>query len=349
MLRLSARTQIERRCLRKRKWLSVTRRIRVTRAFRMLAVLLVVSCTERTVNAPPVSTDSADLARMVTGEAAARLDASGAFIMSNDAARGTAVRPQLTEARASQYAAIAARDFGPLTRSDIEKERGGRVDFSSLAPCGRTFYAESPLPDLPVEVSDAARRGYGPWWLVTLCQGGDPAVSVATSAYNTHLTITDGKLRYPAVSGNEFWIIGIPHSLGHLPLSPEEAVRFASTATGVAIAQVPRLLAPLPRDGMPHMSRWQLTLERPVTARGVSSRSAQVNTSVFVRRRTVRDSVTAEIPASDGPETFNIRWTKPPTIGSKLSAWDRQEGSVIVRARQGHALKFERAILTGGQ
>ena len=309
----------------------------------LLPALLAWGCTERGLNAPPESPKAGSLNTMVVGEAAARVDAAGLFVMSAKAV--DAKRPSLTEANARRLAAIYARDYGPIMRATLEGHRRAAIDFSKLSACGRTFYAESSLPDLPDAVPAGLRRANGPYWLVTLCEIGVPAVSVSVSAFATDIHVVNDKLVYPLDSGSEFWIIGIPPALQALPLPPEEAVRAAVAATGTPVNQVPVLVAPVLGDGVPQMARWRVSFERPVKARGVKSGREQTVSVAFIRRRGFREQVNAEVPVAESQET-TLRWKKDQarTTNSKQSARD----SLTVAAKQGNAVKFERVVLTGG-
>lgn len=228
---------------------------------------------------------AAAVAASVTGAAAVALSADGLFPEADTASQTK--YPELNRVQANRLAVAWVNQFALLHRSFLTRTRGGSIDFSKLAPCGRSLYAESPfLPpgeDWPV----TARRLYGPWWLITLCADGRPEVSLAISAWATDLTIVDGRIVFPQSSGNEFVAIGIPvASQGEFPMSPESAVTLVARATGRKVGIVPRLFAVIPRDGLPQSARWQTVITPPAHYTG-SKTGARTATDVFVGSRDI--------------------------------------------------------------
>jgi hypothetical protein len=311
-----------------------------------LAVLTASGCTESaTLKAPA---PARDLSRFLAGDAATRLDASGALVMPAEPPTRSS-RPTVSRAQAQQLAAVFARQFGPLIRSTIERDHRGPIDFAHLTLCGRVFYADAPLEDLPDKVSDPVRRSYGSWWLVTLCDPSNMAtVSIAVSVYATGLTIVDGRLRFPFSQGSEFVMLGIPRRLGALPVSPEDAVAAVATTSSALVAAVPTLEAPLPTDGMPQMARWHVVLDHPSSLRVVQGSTVHRRADYFFGRTYFVDSATTQAPVLTQPRTVTVRWRPVPPEGSRRPAQPPAELSVEVGVKAGRAEVFERVTATGG-
>jgi hypothetical protein len=311
-----------------------------------LAILLAVGCTERaTLNA---AAQARDVSRFLVGDAAARLDASGTLVMPTQPLTPSS-RPTVSRAQAQQLAGIYARQFGPLIRSTIERDHRGPIDFAHLTLCGRVFYADAPLDDLPDNVSDPVRRAYGSWWLVSLCDASTlPTVSVAVSVYATALQIVNGRLVFPFSQGGEFQMLGIPRRLGALPVSPEDAVAAVATTSSALVTAVPTLEAPLPSDGMPQMARWHVLLDHPSALRAVQGSTLHRRTDYFFGRAYFADSATTQAPISTQPQTVTVRWRPVLPEGSRRAVRPPAELSAEVQVKPGRSVAFERVTAAGG-
>lgn len=303
---------------------------------------LAVACIDRpAVNAPAEPAEQGQVTRFLAPDVAARLDASGHFV---DAASGpaSANRAVLSAAHARQFAEIYAHDFGPGMRPTLEHDRGQSIDFSRLASCGRTFFAESQVDELPAEVSAPTRHMYGPWWLVTLCDpSGAAALSVAVSGFATDLTVSAGHLVFPYHSGSEFFPLGIPRGLGMLPLSPEKAVETIAASTGRIVSAPPRLIAPLPRDAAPQMARWQVALDRPAKARTLNSHRVISRQDYFIGRRRLGEPATIQAPAPEQPSTLDVTWRDVPDSGTHFVPGKTRLHTTAARFKAGAVVAFE--------
>lgn len=221
------------------------------------------------------------LAEVVTPEVAEHLR-SGIFDLESPLPGPV---PEIDRQQAEAIAKAWLITFAPYVRSYLERRRGGRIDLERLRPCGRTLYGESPYeppaPDLARDPRlQPTIRGYGPFWLVTLCTpAGSPEVGLGVSAYSTDLVVApDGTVGAPGVSYQGNWFVwdAIPiNEAKRFLLTPEEAALRAADSTGARIASVPRLVAPAgPRTPSPLYARWQMALDRPVRLRPIGAGDA---------------------------------------------------------------------------
>jgi hypothetical protein len=247
---------------------------------------------------------------MVVGAAAQSLDADGRFVLAAPARSGG--RPQIDEGTAVALAAGYVRDLAPGILPMLEENHRGTIDLARLQQCGRVFYAESPYAELPADVPPVYHRTHGPWWLVTFCSGTEPAVSVAVSAYDTHLSLRDGHLVYPLdqIQGQEFWSQGIPRDRHRaLPLPPEEAVRLVSQLTGRPVLEPPTLIAPPSGTGVPQTARWRVRIDHPI-ALGTADGVRTVTTDeLYANVTTFREAPYLSVTAFAQPAARDVRWT----------------------------------------
>src|SRR5262249_4195242 len=99
---------------------------------------------------------------------------------------------EVTADQASKIATLWSHTSAPWIRPTLELDRGAPVDPRKVEQCGRIFYADTPYQDLAATASHFVNTIYGPWWLVTLCDGAGPAISMAVSAYSKNLKIVNG-------------------------------------------------------------------------------------------------------------------------------------------------------------
>jgi hypothetical protein len=242
------------------------------------------------------------LATMITGSV--RLGATGEIEV--DGAVPT-WRAQISETRADTLAEAWSRVFASMARTFLERQHGEPINVAALHACGRTYFARSPFQPLPASIPDATQRTFGPYWLVTLCDGSGPAISLAVSAYATDLTLVGGELRFPQLSGEEFKWVGIPAGSAGLPLPPEEAVATTFVQTGRRIAATPELI--ISGRSIPQLARWHLRLDSAAslrTAHGIVHES-----DVYVAQRLAGDTVLAHA-APDQPKSVTYEWLSPP-------------------------------------
>src|SRR5690606_21027224 len=111
---------------------------------------------------------------------------------------------------------------------------------------------------------------------------GDPAVVVASSAYNTDIGIVADRLVFPPGYGNDFWWAAIPAGTGFLrPITPEHAVEVVWRATGQRVNRVPHLIGP-GRLYFPHWARWRISLENPVRVQGIQTGRQHTTSELYV-------------------------------------------------------------------
>lgn len=225
-------------------------------------VLIAAACdnSETRLASAPVAPPS--ISQYVTGEAADALRSNGELRLApGESYDGTAI---ISADRAIELANAYVRTYGYSFKRMWERQRGTRIDLSTIAAAPRVYFAQSPYGAFPEGFHPAFKRWYGPWYHVTLMSGGSPVILMAVSAYLTEYKIKDnGLLAIPIASGNDFVHIAIPsESNGFAPISPEEAVARAALASGASIDRTPDLVL---RGGSssPLFAAWQMSLDRP--------------------------------------------------------------------------------------
>ncbi|SRR6266545_2941680 len=114
------------------------------------------------------------VAAFVTAEAAANLDTDGRVTLPGPL---DLPHPQITEAHARALADAYRRIHLPQVIGVMEEDRGAGINASKLRACGRAYYAEPAMEELPPDVTPATLRAYGPRWLITFCgRAGNPEV-----------------------------------------------------------------------------------------------------------------------------------------------------------------------------
>ncbi len=155
----------------------------------LLAVAGATACSDPPTIARQAGSPTRDhMLALVTPAVAGKLDPNGHFELS--AGTGNSQFPEVTAEGARQLASTWVGEFGPRVHRYLEQVHGGSIDFHSLAPCGRTFYARSAFASVPSGVPMPYVLPYGPWYLTTFCASdGAPSVSVAVSAWSTDLSV----------------------------------------------------------------------------------------------------------------------------------------------------------------
>lgn len=222
--------------------------------------------------------DVSDVRPYVTASLASKLDARGQFVLPP---APDMPDPQVNGEQARQLGLSTLRTFGSFNKTYFEQTHGAPIDLDHLTPAPRAYYAISPWEPRSNKDPLSVRKAWGPFYLVTfLDPDGAPVLSGAIPAYSTDVGIDgNGRIRH---GGNMtgFFLTGIDKDWGvSIPLSPEQAVAVASSATGARVAEVPQLVLP----GLmykPQWARWRLKLDRTVPLRskdtGVQHHTAEL-------------------------------------------------------------------------
>lgn len=259
------------------------------------------------------------------GQAPLAAIATSAVVASLEGSNGTGGvdtewGPQLSAAQATALTTPMARGAGAIANYIRETGSGRPIDIAALEPCGEPMYAGSlyrkPNGATPTYLLNA----YGPKWLVTFCTNGVPEVSVSVAASATYLTLSPrGQVQFPAVSGMEFYVRGIPSEWeGGLPVSTTSAMRLAAQATGRKVSRVPELIAP-PIDWIPHAVQWSIQLSDEASELGDAPLTGGPS-SVLVGMRL--DGIPAKGPSSIQVQRLdNSTPGTPPVPFAKSIEW----------------------------
>jgi hypothetical protein len=301
-----------------------------------LGAFVVVSACDRP--SPTNLDERPDVRQFVTGAAAKSLDNEGVFQLPAPVAPDTV--PIISAERATDLAVSFVLSFGPATEKFWEEDRGGRVDFRTLKPDPRVFYASTPYELFPAGYHPSGRRAFGPFYLVQMVFGSEPLVTVAVSAYNMDVLIdNEGKLNRPVLSGSDFLSQGVSRDTtkGYLPpLTPEQAAIRVGRLTGARVSDVPEFVLPgFPLS--PLHAAWKLILDRKVRVRTVrGSRTAEVRELYLGGAR----SRTLLIPALEQPS----EWV---TMASRITPEGERRGAETVRLliQADHPTVFEEVVV----
>lgn len=253
----------------------------LTRTVAVLAMLSAAACDQQA--APSAPQARSRLRAAVVGNAAANVQANDQLALERPTSPdGDSI---ITEGRARSLAMAYVRSFGRTFHETWEKQRGGRIDLSTLSVGPRIFFARSAYGAFPRGFHPAMRKSYGPYYLVTLLSGGEPVITMAVSAYNTDMrTNASGQLVMPPLNGMGFIHEGVPRDPSRYRLqSPEEAVLSASDATGALVSAVPVLVMPN-HEQTPLLAAWLIELDRDVVSSNDRGQRALVR-RVFVGPR----------------------------------------------------------------
>jgi hypothetical protein len=312
--------------------------------------MLLIGCSDdgKVASAPAtVRPATASVSRYMSDTSRALLDDSGRFVLASIGNKSAAGREIIAEDRARALAAALAKRFDGSILRIVEREHAASILPEALHACGRTFYAESPVGDLPAEIPSVVRRFYGPQWIVTLCDVVGPAVSVAVSAYSTDLAISKGDLQYPELSGGGYfkWL-GIPPGMSALPMTPEDAVAAVAVASGTKVTQAPTLIAPLPSE-FPQMARWRVSLSRGVAIQSLVNAVKSDAAELYVGRQLLSEPISFYKPAAGSPKTLQISYQASVRRGDPRGPRaPMQQASMPVEA--GAPVKLERVQVSGG-
>jgi hypothetical protein len=159
-------------------------------------------------------------------------------------------------------------------------------------------------------------------------------VSVAVSAWATELSLENGRLHFPAISGNELVAVGIPYGhVGEYPSAPEDAIALAAERSGRRVAAVPELITPLPTDGPPQLARWRVTLKAPVTIQAATGRRS-VGELMVGAANVGSKMITTSVAAVSQPADAALGWVPLPRVGDRLANASAPARQVIRIARR---------------
>lgn len=281
---------------------------------------LLAACSDEVASPRPLS--AGDIRAAVTQEVARSLGPDGRFILP---AAPREVYEQVSPEDAAEIALAWARTFGKYVRNEFERIHGKSIDFDALRAGSPAYYAAAVYEPVPADVHPGLRNAFGPQYLVYLSDDEGPVISVAVAAFG-QARVQDGVLRLPLAGGMEIVPDPLPRSDGFIaPLSPEQAVSLVSRATGARVSAVPELVMP-GRGYHPQHSRWRVTLDRPVEARGGGNKLVR---EVYVG---LRGQLTTPSDAQpEGASAFD-----PPT-----------QRTIPLRRRSSRPLSFDRAGFSG--
>lgn len=320
----------------------------------LVCAALLGACTDKPttgiiISPPEVAKTSA----AVTGAAALALGPDGKFVLSTAQSGGQ--QSELNGVSATQLATAWIRQYAPMVQPFLEETHGSKVDTRSLKTCGRPLYARSAFVPPAEDVPAPYRRPYGPWWLVTYCDGtGTPTVSVAVSAWATDLSVVNGRIQFPAFAGSEFFPLGIPMGhVGEFPSSPEGAVVFAAQETGRRVTSVPDLVMPENTDGPPQAARWHMVLDQPVTLHASKSGDVQASETFVGPPQVTQAGIRQFVASPVQPVGAQITWSPGPNPRELETAYfarmKSEQHAVQVVRRVDTPTRFEATTATGGR
>lgn len=236
----------------------------------MGASLLLAACNDDAASSRPLA--AGDIRTSVTQDLAGKLSSDGRFTLP------PAPRERYEQVSPEQASAIAvawARTFGKYVRNELERIHGKPIDFDALRAGSPAYYAAATYEPVPADVHPGIRNAFGPQYLLYLVDDEGPVISVAVASFN-QASVEGGSLVLPSAGGMEIVPNAIPIGQGFAaPVSPEQAASLVSRATGARVSSVPELVMP-GRGFHPQHSRWRVTLDRPVSARGSGSATREV-------------------------------------------------------------------------
>lgn len=218
-------------------------------------------------NSPTGASVKADVKGFVAASAAESLAPDGTFRFAP--ARAPADIPIINAQRAGELAHAYVRTFGPYQLGSWAYQRGAPLSLDRLEMDPRILYAETPHERFPDTYHPAAKRHFGPMYLVHFRTGGEVVLTVAVAAYASDLEIDDhGRVVEPMLGGGYFHPAAVSIDPAHtpvryVPVSPEDAVEQVAKLTGARVVEVPQLILP---SRLYHavFARWKLVLDRPV-------------------------------------------------------------------------------------
>lgn len=273
---------------------------------------------------PDLGRPEVDLVPHVVGPAAQALTADGRFPRPTGTALGwgpvltsRTVAEELARAYLRTFVANPAVVTIPGTvslRDALDQVHGHPVDWSQVeVEPGGAFFSNSVLDAPPADLPETLKRFLGPAYLVPFRLASDHVATVVVSALEAGLWVdSTGWLRRPLNSGNEIQQTATRHSWGHgIPLSPEEAVRFAATEAGTRVREVPTLMQPRPFI-IKAAGTWRVILEQPRRFQRISDDRIINTDTVYVSTLPSPfddiqgDYMRLMVPADEQPREFTI-------------------------------------------
>jgi hypothetical protein len=307
------------------------------RSLRALAALAgAFGCEREPFRAAP-SAPGPSVAPYVTGQAALALTPDGRVMLPDP--RSPDGTPIISEERARQLAAAYIRTYGRFHLGKLEKQRGTKIGLASLRIAPRAYFAQTPYGPTPPGFHPMVRKSHGPYYILTLNDGGTPVVMLAVSAYNTDIGIgADGQLELPRYDGESFRHRGIPVASDRLllPVSPEDAIARVAHASGRRVALVPELILPDAKT-LPFFAVWKVTLDADVAVTRGAGRAAGFARELFVGPLGSRDF---RLPAQQQP-TENSGTAHTIDTSGHLGA----DAAFSVPVRRGFVVRYEAAVL----
>ena len=204
-----------------------------------------------------------DVEAYLTPEVRAQLNEHGQILIPNVSTGSSFISADEARTLATAF----CRQAGHFYRYSLEERYGSSIDFSSLRADERVYFAETPYGAVPPDAHVSFRKLYGPYYLVTMtARNGDPVLSVAVSAYNTDLTLENGKVKFPRDRGNDFFIVAYDKRTDlTLPLLPEKAVGRVANAVRRRVNGVNLILRDVRMS--PQTAMWRIGLEEAATVR----------------------------------------------------------------------------------
>lgn len=288
---------------------------------------LLALCLESCSPPEPVA-DIPDAASYATSAVASSMDATGRFLLADP----EDPTPHLGRMQAGAIAEWAARNYAPFQRDWLEASRGSALDFDNLRKCGVIRWAEPPNVAPPEAELPFAHWVWGPWWIVTLCDGATPVLGVAVAAYATHMVMVGGELTFDPIAfgprGDEVLMRGIPAGWeSALPLSPETAASRVAQRSQRRIARVPRLILPT-QPGWPFDAKWELTLDRPVRVRRAAGAGTQDVQRVYLGNRM---TLVGDARRDQSDELSSASAEAPSSVTVRIPGTIRPDGGIDTR------------------
>jgi hypothetical protein len=251
-----------------------------------VCTLVVAAACDRGAGTPTgIDAPPPEIRAFVTGEAAAALSPDGTFPYAG--ATHHREDPIISPRVAGEQALGYVRAYGQFLHRSWEKEAGRSIDLLSLRAHPRVFYAESPYGRFPgPPVFQGYRKGFGPFYLVTLTDGRAPVLLISVSAFNTDVRIDErGLARIPQEGGEEFLSWGVPlDTTKYVVMTPERAVARLGLRTGARVTTPPQLVQ-MSAFHHPVLAVWRLSLDRPIRVRAAGGGWERETRDVYLNGR----------------------------------------------------------------
>lgn len=250
-----------------------------------ICVMAAAACDRGAGTPTGIDSPPPEIGAFVTGEAAAALSADGTFPYAGPVhhREDPIISPNLAGEQAMGY----VRAYGQFLHRSWEKEAGRSIDLRGLRVHSRVFYAESPYGRFPAgPISPGFRKGFGPYYLVTLTDGRSPVLLVGVAAFNTDVRVDErGLARIPPDGGNEFVSWGVPlDTTKYAVMTPERAVARLGFKTGARVTTPPQLVQ-MSVIHHPVIAVWRLSLDRPVRVRAAGGEWERETREVYLNGR----------------------------------------------------------------